>query len=120
MGGMTRAVAKAINGNGGETKVWNPESLKTLLATNDQAVINAVVALTERQTAEEQAGGVTIKRNAVGFNATDAFLSKFAEFYRNRGYFSPKMMNTARRRIMKYTRQLLEIAQEKGAAVSFK
>ena len=92
-------------------RVWTVEEIKTLILTNDKMVAHSVVVLYERQTASEQAAQETHERNGVGFNGVDAaILSSFAEFYKSRGYLSVKQTAIARKKLGKYARQLVSIA----------
>ncbi len=92
-------------------RVWTVEEIKTLILTNDKMVARSVVVLYERQTASEQAAQETHERNGVGFNGVDAsILSSFAEFYKSRGYLSVKQTAIARKKLGKYARQLVSIA----------
>jgi len=87
------------------------------------AVERAVLVLYARQTTDEQFLETTNESNSVGFNGTDAkILSSFArQILDNRGNWpngkrlSPKQMGMARRKVQKYTRQLLEEAEAKQA-----
>lgn len=92
-------------------------------ARNDAAE-NALLGLYARQTADEQQNQTTSHTNGIGFSGTDAdILSSFAQqIERKRGQgaragqcLSEKQLNLLRNRISKYSRQLLEIAQEKAA-----
>lgn len=92
-------------------KVWTIEEIKELIATSDKMVARSVVKLYELQTTSEQAAQETHERNGVGFNGVDApILSSFAEFYKNRGYLSVKQTALARKKLGKYARQLVSIA----------
>lgn len=93
------------------SRVWTVEEIKTLVLTNDKMVAHSVVVLYDRQTTSEQAAQETHERNGVGFNGVDAaILSSFAEFYKSRGYLSPKQTAIARKKLPKYARQLTAIA----------
>lgn len=92
-------------------KVWTKENMKEILAKYDDQVCKAVVKIYEYQTADEQRAGETKENNGVGFNGADAqIMSSFAEFYKKRGYLSPKQLMIARKKIMKYAAQLAKIA----------
>ena len=88
---------------------WNKDTLKALLDTNDKAVCRALLLLHARQTADEQAVQHTKYVNNRGFSGSDApILSSLAVWYKSKGWLSPKQMTIARRKVKKYTRQLLE------------
>lgn len=99
------------------------QDIKALLERSDRAVERAVVLIYHRQTADERAGEVTVHSNGVGFNAFDAeILSSFAkQIELNRWnmpegrILSAKQMVIARRKMMRYTRQLIEEAEAKAA-----
>jgi len=93
---------------------YSKEDMKKLLETRDDAVVRAIVVLYTYQTTEEQKCKQTMLYNNVGFNGADSkILSSFAEQI-NKGYkLSPKQMNLAKRKIMKYAGQLAKIANEK-------
>lgn len=94
-----------------------------LLQTNDRAVARALVALTERQTADEQVTGNTRYRNGQGFRPCHARMgTSMAEFYGRNGYLSSQQLaywrqpqRDGKTRIEIYANQLLDIAREKTA-----
>lgn len=100
---------------------WTTDQIKDLLLTNDEAVKRAVLALYRRQTSEEQDAQATIRHNGAGFNSNDGFiLTSFAKQMLTKGFLSPKQVAFARKRVVKYTRQLVEeanIAAEERARV---
>lgn len=104
-----------------EAKIWTPPLVLSLLATDDQAVVRAIKGLAARQTDAERAIGATKESNGRGFNAHDApFLTDIARklpLYNDR--MTPKQLFRARQMLRKYTRQLLEIIQERGGLVEF-
>jgi hypothetical protein len=93
-----------------------------LLMTNDKAIGRALVVLNERQTQTEQAVGVTLNDNGVGFTSADARMgTSMAQFFEKRGYLTEKQLAYWKKpnvrgvpRICKYAGQLLEIAKEKA------
>jgi hypothetical protein len=95
-----------------------------LLRTNDRAVARALVVLTERQTATEQASEATINCNGEGFRPCHARMgTSMAQFYNRRGYLSPKQIaywrhpqKNGQTRIEVYAGQLLDIALARAAA----
>lgn len=100
------------------------EQVQDLLQNNDRAVIRGVVAIYERQTADEQSSRTTKHQNGVGFNGRDAgFFSGLAKQILEwqvaspeRRYprpLSPRQLASARRGIFKYAGQLARIANEK-------
>lgn len=96
-------------------QVHTRETLAELLLASDTAVIRALLALYQRQTSTEQRVNDTIERNHRGFNCTDVHrMTSFVKFYQAKGYLSPRQIAWARPRLLKYTKQLLEIAAENG------
>ena len=95
-------------------KVWTKEEIKNLLLINDIMVVKSLVKLYQLQTVDEQRAGETTHQNGVGFNGTDSqFLSSCARFAMQTGYLSQKQIAIVRRKIMKYARQITDIANGK-------
>lgn len=93
-------------------------SIRQLLLTNDKAVVRACMALYQRQLADEQACGQTRHKNGIGFSNADASpLSHIAKLGSKWGSsdigLSAEKLADARQRVLKYTGQLLQIAQQK-------
>jgi hypothetical protein len=92
-----------------------------LLRNNDQAIIRALVVLTERQTLDERASENTKYLNGKGFRPCHARMgTSMANFYRRNKYLSPKqiaywraLQKDGKMRIEIYAGQLLEVALEK-------
>jgi hypothetical protein len=98
-------------------RTWTKEEITENLKTNDTWVFRGVVAIYERQTADEQASEETKHHNGVGFNGVDGrIMSSFAKQIINwnpdkfRSPLSPKQTQLARKKIMKYSGQLAKIA----------
>lgn len=92
-------------------KFWTIAEIKTLLENNNAFLARAIVKIYERQTEDEQQADQTGHNNGIGFNGIDAFiLSRFAKFYMERKFLSPKQIVIARKKMMKYTKQLTTIA----------
>lgn len=104
----------------------NKHQIVDLLLTNDTAVARALVALTDRQTADEQASGHTRYHNGRGFRPCHARMgTSMAQFYRRNGYLSPKQVAYWRQpqrdgfaRIAIYAGQLEEIARQKRGSTA--
>lgn len=94
--------------------MWTKDQIVEMLQTNDRAVTRAVVAIYKRQTADEQRSETTRVSNNIGFNHADApYLSWCAKYAINRrSNLSGKHLEKSRKRMMKYWKQLLEIANE--------
>ena len=83
--------------------MYTADFIKEKLSTSDKWLIRGMLAVYERQTADEQASGETSHDNGVGFNGVDApLLSSFSEFYQTRGFLSPKQVMYASKKMMKY------------------
>lgn len=94
-------------------RVWQVEQIKLLLENDDKFVMRSVVKIYERQTEDEKNSDSTAHNNGVGFNGTDAFImTKFAKWYLEKGFMTAKQMAIAKKKIMKYAKQLTRIANE--------
>lgn len=79
--------------------------------TNQAWLERAIVAIFEFQTRDEQNTESTHWRNNVGFNAGDAHkLSYYAKWIRSGKHLDGKHLEIARKRIIKYRKQLTKIA----------
>lgn len=97
--------------------MWTKDAIRELLAKNDKAVAKAVVAIYERQTADEQRAEQTKYHNGVGFNGTDSRRgSYYATYAKRSGRLTGKHLDIARRMMMKYAGQLADIANENEQA----
>lgn len=99
-------------------KTWTKEEIRENLQTNDTWVLRGVLAIFDKQTADEQVSEDTKHHNNIGFNGVDArIMSSFAKQIQNfkpGGKFhtplSKKQMAIARKKILKYSGQLAKIA----------
>lgn len=92
---------------------WGKESIIALLDKNDEAVRRALVLIYENQTDTEKFHHSTKILNNQGFNKNDAqLLTKFAEWYKEKSWLSPKQLAVTRKRIKKYWRQLAAAAND--------
>jgi hypothetical protein len=84
------------------------------LTNSQRAVELALVAIYNRQTADEQATDRTSNVNSMGFNGLDAdFGSKLAKAVMKYGKLTPNQLPHARKMLGKYWKQLIEIAETK-------
>lgn len=91
--------------------VWTKEAIKARLLGSDLWLCRGILAIHARQTADEQACGATVEDNGVGFNGVDAeILSSFAKQYKERGFLSKRQIEIARKKMVKYSGQLANIA----------
>lgn len=92
-------------------RIWTEEEIKNLVATNDEVLYGALRKLYACQTDEEQASGTTKIYNKAGFNGVDApILSSFCEFLNKTGFLTPKQRAIARKKLVKYNKQLTRLA----------
>ena len=92
-------------------KEWTKDSIKQLLMDSDKAVMRGIVAIYNRQTDLEQSCETTHDINGVGFNGPDApFLSSLAKQILGKGYLTERQLEIARKKMLKYSKQLTEIA----------
>jgi hypothetical protein len=96
------------------TKKAVAEFVRYQLKTNDKWAKAALLKIYEYQTSDEQNSGYTKHYNNVGFSGADSeFMSSLAEQLLNKGWLSPKQMVYLHKRIHKYTRQIIEVSDEK-------
>lgn len=101
------------------SKVWTEEQIVSLLNTNVRAIEKAILALYDRQTADEQVVQNTRHHNRVGFSAADAKrLSFIANFLKNGGHLKTETCKKYLPRVLKYRKQLASIATENEALKS--
>ena len=92
-------------------RTWTAEEIKTLVQENDKVLYGALKQLYACQTADERACGDTREHNGMGFNGVDApILSSFCEFLNRTGFLTPKQKVIARKKLVKYTKQLVKLA----------
>lgn len=86
--------------------------IQELLKTNNSMVIKSLLKLYEYQTIEEREMKSVNQLNGVGFNRYDSeILSSIAEYYIKYGKVSLKQLEVVRKRIMKYSGQILKIIE---------
>ena len=92
-------------------KTWTVEEMKSLIATNDRVLYRCLIALYNCQTADEQECGETFEHNGAGFNGVDAeILTSFAQFLIRARFLTEKQKILARKRLPKYAKQLVKMA----------
>lgn len=89
--------------------------ITTLLLRGDERVTErAIIALYKRQESDEHATASMIHKNSIGFNAADAApLSKLATKLMRGEKLTNGELHDAQQRLLKYSRQLMSIANEK-------
>lgn len=90
---------------------WTVDEIKKLISTDDRMVCRSLLKLYDLQTDEEQADKESRIRNGAGFNGFDApLLTSFAQFLNSSGFLTAKQIAVCRRMLMKYAKQLTNIA----------
>ncbi len=98
-----------------KTKKARIEYIKHQIETNDKWLLKGLIAIYDRQTADEKTMKATIEFNGVGFNGVDSeILSSFAQFYKRAHFLTDAQLRIARKKMVKYAKQLDQIAQSKG------
>ncbi len=94
-----------------DAKKWNKLTIRAMLETNNVWVVRGLMAIYKYQTESEKAEGVTREDNGVGFNGVDSeILTSFAQQWQARNFLSPKQLEIARKKMLKYSGQLAKIA----------
>lgn len=92
-------------------RIWTEEEIKELVQTNDKVLYGALRKLYAEQTVDEKADGDTKYHNGVGFNGVDTkIMGSFAEFLNRAGFLTEKQKAVARRKLVKYNKQLTRLA----------
>ena len=92
-------------------KIWTEDEILRGLIFRDYWVIRALIRLYNRQTEDEKKTKETFQDNNMGFNKWDSgFLSAMAERAIRNQSFTQKEIREIRRRIIKYKKQLTQIA----------
>ena len=95
-------------------KIWDKESIKNLIFTNDKAVYRALLLLYSFQTNDEQYTGQTKAENGKGFNKLDAEkLSDFARQIKAGKHLTEKQMYVAKYKLVKYIGQILSYMKDR-------
>jgi hypothetical protein len=95
-------------------KIWTKDEIKENIMADDTWMTRAVLAIYDRQTKDEQIVEVTRVFNKVGFNKPDSpFLSSIAKLLLRRFTLTPKQKYKTRKKIVKYSNQLVFLANNK-------
>lgn len=90
---------------------WTKEEIKENITKDDKWMERGLVAIFNKQTADEQSSEATKHYNNIGFNKVDSkFMSSVAKFFIVNGYLSPKQKVVVRKKLLKYSSQLSRIA----------
>lgn len=94
-------------------RIWTEDEIRDYVQTNDKVLYGAIKKLYNEQTEDEKEAGQTKHYNNVGFNGADSkFMSSVAELLIRRGYLTEKQKFAARKRMVKYTKQLTRLANK--------
>ena len=94
-------------------RVWTQEEIKGLLERSDKMVCISLVQIYNCQTEDEKLYKETSHDNGIGFNAFDsAILSSFAEQYLKNNSLSKRQIESARKKMFKYSKQITKLANE--------
>lgn len=101
-------------------RIWTETEVRNLLLTNKKMVEKSLMKMYQLQTISEQATDETKIYNAVGFNKPDGIvLSRFAKnLITFKSFKSEKQVAYVRKKLLKYTRQITDIANGKIVPVS--
>ena len=92
-------------------RTWSEDEIKNLVQTNDKVLYGALRKLYDCQTDDEKSDGITKVINHKGFNGVDApILTSFCEFLNKTGFLTPKQKIVARKKLVKYNKQLTRLA----------
>jgi hypothetical protein len=94
---------------------WDKDKIKDLLKRNDRAVERAILAIWNRQTADEKEQKITKHKNDVGFTTYEATYGDYlARWIKAGKRVTGFHLIKARGMALRYSRQLLEIANSQG------
>lgn len=96
-------------------KIWTREDIVSLLNTSDRAVERGVVAIWQRQTADEQSTDTTRHSNGIGFSGWSAHSgSYYAKWVESGRRLTGKHLDKARKIVLHHAAQLTRIANGEG------
>jgi hypothetical protein len=96
-------------------KVWTRTEISYNIANDDHWLERALIALTKRQTEDEKVVEGTKYRNGKGYRPQDArFMTSLTKVIEKGYKLSDKQKAVARRKIIPYLTQLMNIANQKG------
>lgn len=98
-------------------KVWEKAKIRNILIRSNEAVEKGIVAIFERQTADEQRAQTARYNNSIGFSAAHASRgSYYAKWVKGGRKLSGNHVLEGRKLILHYVRQLVEISNENEQA----
>jgi hypothetical protein len=90
------------------------EYIEFKLTTSTKWLEHGILAIYSKQTADEKRANATLRSDGCGFNAYDVeTLSIYAKQLLKGNHLDPVQRGKARHKMLKYSGQLLKIAQEK-------
>jgi hypothetical protein len=88
------------------------EEVKNLLQTNDEWLYRAILAVYRQQTAQEKQVKEAVERNNMGFNKPDSVtMTYYANWLMKYKALDPYHRERARKKMVKYSKQLVYIAE---------
>lgn len=97
----------------GSGRVWTEEEVKYLIQVNDKVLYGALKHIYACQTEDEKRSDSTREHNGVGFNSFDAeFMTSICKQLEQRGTLSEKQKAVARKKLVKYNKQLTRLANQ--------
>jgi predicted O-linked N-acetylglucosamine transferase (SPINDLY family) len=95
-------------------RTFTKEGILFLIERDDTQAMRALVTVYHLQTDDEKEAGRTTYQNGAGFNGVDSeFLSSLARYAIEHNRLSPKQLEHVRKRLPKYIKQLLALANYK-------
>ena len=103
------------------TKEQIKNFVKEQLATNNVWALRALEVVYGNQTKDEQIYEQTAHNNLIGFTGADAYiLTNFYKFYKKYGKLSEKQMFVLHKKIKKYHKQVIKVADEQKLLNAYK
>lgn len=91
------------------------ELLKSKIQTNQKQALKALVRVYENQSSDEKSYKASLYKDGFGFTKLDAdFGTSLAEQFLDRGILSEKQMQSVRKLMPKYAKQLVEQSIREG------
>lgn len=92
-------------------KKWTKDEIKSLLESNNVAVIKGLIRIYELQTSDEQSAEYTKYNNGVGFSGFDGdFMTSVAKWFLKMGWVSEGQFEHVKKKMMRYAGQLAKLA----------
>ena len=96
------------------TKKLKTEYVRNKLANDQKWALRCLVTIMGFQTDDEQMTGQARYDNNEGFTGSDSeFMTSLATQYKSRGSLSPKQMTHVKKKMKKYSRQVMTVIDER-------